>query len=209
MEKDLLPWILGGALITTGAIAAAIQFTGHAPNGARALPASLASNTVVVAPTSIAPASASAAVPASAPQGPAARASTINVASPEASAKNGPELPPGEVWQCIVNGEKIFSDKRCGDGASVRQISDLNVMDVPAGPPQGSYGAYRSGYGAGPYPSAPTYPDDEDDTGNVASDVYPGQIIVARERARREHQNHQDSHSRPPSRGAAGPHNPR
>ena len=40
-------------------------------------------------------------------------------------------MPAGEVWQCIVNGQKVFSDKRCGNGASVRQIGDLNVMDTP------------------------------------------------------------------------------
>ena len=34
MDRDLLPWILGGALITTGAIAAAIQFNGHSQSPA-------------------------------------------------------------------------------------------------------------------------------------------------------------------------------
>jgi hypothetical protein len=205
MDKDLLPWILGGALITTGAIAAAIQFTGHPPNGVSTAPASLAPDTVTGAPASIAPIAPSTMAPASAPEVPTATLQTANATSPDTGAKNGPELPRGEVWQCIVNGQKIFSDKRCGEGASVRQVGDLNVMEVPSAPSPGSYGAYGSGYRGGPYPSAPSYPDDEDDTGDVGSDVYPGQIIVARERARRD----QDSHARPQSRSAAGPHNSR
>ncbi len=114
-----------------------------------------------------------------------------------ASGGASPELPRGEVWECVVNGEKVFSDKRCGTVASVRQLGDLNVMDIPSSQPA-PYGLYRPGYGAPPYPSAP-YPDDEDDTGNVAGDAYPGQaFIVARERARREH-NRPDNHGHPPS----------
>jgi hypothetical protein len=91
----------------------------------------------------------------------------------------------------------------------VRQLGDLNVMDMP-NPQPAPYGVYRPGYGAAPYPSAP-YPDDEDDTDNVAGDLYPGQaFIVARERARREHLSRQDHHVRPPpNRGASGPRNPR
>jgi hypothetical protein len=130
---------------------------------------------------------------------------------PEPSASTGgstSELPSGEVWQCIVNGQKVFSDKRCGDGASVRQLSDLNVMDAPVAPAQGAYGRYPPGYGGAAYP--PSYPNDQDDAG-AAGDVYPGQqIILARERARREQFARRDNHARPspPIRGATGSRNP-
>jgi hypothetical protein len=39
-----------------------------------------------------------------------------------------PPLPPGQVWQCTIDGQKTFSDKRCGVGASVRQLNEVNRM---------------------------------------------------------------------------------
>ena len=210
MERDLLPWILGGALITTGAIAAAIQFTGHSPSPAiapRTSPAPSAGEGAglavrVPAAPALPPPSASADVVA-APQPPA---STTSVASPAL------ELPAGGVWECVVNGQKVFSDRRCGNGASVKQLGDLNVMDAPALPPQASYGMYPPGYAGAAYPPAPSYPDDQDDGANVSSDSYPGpQVIAARERARREHLGRRDNRARPspPNRGAAASHNSR
>jgi hypothetical protein len=223
MDRDLLPWILGGALITTGAIAAAIQFTGHSPSvaiAARTSPApgagsGLAVGAPAAAPAPAAPAPASASAPA--PAAPSGSADAAAVPPPPgAQASNAgaaSELPTGEVWQCVVNGQKVFSDKRCGNGASVKQLGDLNVMDVAGAPAQASYGRYPPGYGGGAYPSsAPPYSDDQDDADNVASDFYPGQqVIIARERARREHLRRLDNHARPPSpnRGAAGSRNPR
>jgi hypothetical protein len=220
MEKDLLPWILGAALIAAGALAATVEFTQHAPTVAVNAPLA-APPGVTPAPTAAPPPAApstfaapAAAAPASLPATvfPAPDAGTTGMpttgpASADASA-NGGRLPPGEIWQCIVNGQKIFSDKRCGNGASVRQIGDVNVMEAPAPAP---YGMYRPGQrDAGPpYPAGPSYPDDQDDTG-LDSDGYVGQqIIVARERERREH-HHQDTHPHAAAnRGAPGPHNPR
>ena len=219
MEKDLLPWILGGALIATGAIAAVIEF-GHHPSITRSSPASAgspAAQGVVAASTGTTPAAITAA-PAVAPRAMPASASTstppatpgaapgVTIAGAAADASR--DLPAGEVWQCIVNGQKVFSDKRCGNGASIRQIGDLNVMDTPAVQPI-AYGVHRSGYTGAPYPSTP-YPDDQDDTGNAAADVYAGPaFIVARERARREHLSRQDDHVRPPpNRGASGSRTP-
>ena len=209
MEKDLLPWILGAALIAAGAVAAKVEFTQHTPTAAvnapsahPPAPTAALAPAPAPAPTAAAPAS----LPATVLPPPDAGAPPAGPASVDASASGGPQLPPGEVWQCIVNGQKIFSDKRCGNGASVRQISDVNVMDVPAPDP---YGMYRPGYAGAPYPVGPSYPDDEDDSG-LDSDGYVGQqIIVARERARREHRR-QDNHPQPPPhRAAPGPHNPR
>jgi hypothetical protein len=221
MERDLLPWILGGALIATGAVAAVIEF-GHYPSVTPFSPASTASAGSPPAQGAFAASTATipapiAAVPAAAPRAMPASASASTPATPGtapgatmagAPADVSHDLPAGEVWQCIVNGQKVFSDKRCGNGASVRQIGDLNVMDTPAAQPV-PYGAYRSGYAGAPYPSAP-YPDDQDDTGNAAGDVYAGPaFIVARERARREHLSRQDNHVRPPpNRGASGSRTP-
>lgn len=210
MERDLLPWILGGALITSGAIAAVIEF-GHHPVVTPSPPASTASAGSPPAQGlfAAAPAAAPRAMPAGASIStqPATPGAAAGATMAGAAADASRDLPAGEVWQCIVNGQKVFSDKRCGNGASVRQIGDLNVMDTPASQPM-PYGAYPSGYAGAPYPSAP-YPDDQDDTGNAAGDVYAGPaFIVARERARREHWSRQDNHVRtPPSRGGSGSRN--
>jgi hypothetical protein len=122
------------------------------------------------------------------------------------SAADAPPLQPGQVWQCVVNGQKVFSDKRCGAGASVRQLGDLNVMHVPASAPQPPYGMYQPGYGGSVYPASASYPDDPDDGGNVDSEGYTGQaLIVARERARRERSHHRDIHPHPtPNHGGSG-----
>lgn len=222
MEKDLLPWILGAALIAAGAVVAKVEFTQHAAAAtvnARSgyAPAPTATPAPAVAPApAVGPAStaapapaATAAVAASLPATalpPPGAGAPSGPASADVSASGGPQLPPGEVWQCVVNGQKIFSDKRCGNGASVRQISDVNVMDVPA---PASYDMYRPGYAGGPYPVGPSYQDDEGD-GGLDSDGYVGQqIILARERARREHRRQDNHPQQQPHRAAPGPHNPR
>jgi hypothetical protein len=209
MEKDLLPWILGAALIAAGAVAAKVEFTQRAPTTAVNAPSARPLAPIAApapAPAPAATATAPASLPATVLPPPDAGAPPANPASADASASGGPQLPPGEVWQCVVNGQKIFSDKRCGNGASVRQISDVNVMDVPAPAP---YNPYRPGYAGAPYPVGPSYPDDEDDTG-VDSDGYVGQqIILARARARREHRRQDNHPQQQPRRAAPGPHNPR
>jgi hypothetical protein len=57
-----------------------------------------------------------------------------------------PALPAGQVWQCTVNGQKTFSDKRCGAGASVRQINDINRMDPTPATSVHFYGSDYSNY---------------------------------------------------------------
>jgi len=208
-----LPWILGGALITTGAIAAAIEFSGRSPSAPRTAPASsaLGASGVAANVTASSPGSTPGPVPASAPSSEsAAPGAAPGSFAAGAAGTASSELPAGEVWQCIVNGQRVFSDTRCANDASVRQISDLNVMDMPA-PQPATYGKYMPAYGGAPSASTPPYPDDADDTGNVSGDLYPGQaLILARERARREHLSRHDSHVRPPpNHGSPGPRNPR
>ena len=48
------------------------------------------------------------------------------------AAKDG--LPPGSVWECVVNGERTFSDAPCGARSSIRQLSELNLMDSAGSP---------------------------------------------------------------------------
>lgn len=91
----------------------------------------------------------------------------------ETVAKPEPALPAGQVWQCTVDGQKTFSDKRCGAGASIRQINDVNRMD-PTPVPRIHF--YESG-ASYPARGAP-----EEDAGQpVSSDpIYATAVIVNR-----------------------------
>jgi len=117
-----------------------------------------------------------------------------------------PALPADQVWQCEDNGQKVFSDKRCGAGASIRQLNAVNGMDppLPLHAPR-----YAAGYGAGPgYAPMPSYappqnydPDSSQDA-QSSNEVYGANQYVAIDgRRRREHhspphpQNHPAAHA--------------
>src|SRR5271165_3786377 len=101
-DADLFPWILGGVLITTATLATIIVAT-HTP-----------ASSTPKAPT---PSAKSVATPAT--SAPAAPVQAPPTAQP--AAQDG--LPPGTVWECIVNGERTFSDAPCGARSSIRQLS--------------------------------------------------------------------------------------
>jgi hypothetical protein len=99
--------VIGGLLVAASGLAVA------APPASAASPSS-----TTAVPT-----------PAVAPPSPTA------VAAPAAAAPAADALPPGQVWACVRNGQHVFSDKRCGPDASIRQLSALNTMSTPAAPP--------------------------------------------------------------------------
>ncbi len=255
VDKHLVRWILGSALIAAGTLAAAIQFTGQ-PSGGKSAPRV---PLPIVAPGSVVPMSTpamSAAAPDAhalssgpasisapgagpgnggpgqpsmaagtlvAPAAPAgqleARPSSAMHAPPrDASAVDAPELAPGQVWECLEHGQKVFSDSRCGPGAAVRQLREVNTMEATEVAPPSPYPLYRPGYGGAAYPSpspaapqmAPPPQDDEEDYGDAAGYFYPGQpFIPARNRPRREHRPHHDRLARQPApnHGAPAPGN--
>jgi hypothetical protein len=97
-------------------------------------------------------------------------------------------LPAGQVWQCIVNGQKVFSDTACGAGATIRQLSDVNGMD-PTPVARAGYApvpryAPNPGYAVAPgYTGAPL-----DQDGNSADDIYSAnQVAIIDGRRRHEH----------------------
>ena len=106
------------------------------------------------------------------------------VSADEGSAHREQALPAGQVWECLVDGQKVFSDRSCGKHATVRRLGALNVMDsstVPRMPPY----PYSMGYAPAPYPATTGYQDDGEDAGELGSDAYPTQqVIVSRNRTR-------------------------
>ena len=103
-----------------------------------------------------------------------------------------PQLPPGQVFECLDNGRRIFSDAPCGPRASVRQLNDLNIMDRSTARPAAGYRS--EGYRAAPLP-APAV--DEPAVSDIASDPAMPEFIVARERARRDRLPRHDNHPHP------------
>jgi hypothetical protein len=190
-------WILGGLLAVVGATTAAIGLTSE-PASAQPAPGTSANETRAGAvsatpatPTASQPSSA-ALLPAAAP--PPARAATGGARSPQLATVARTPLPPGQVWQCVIDGERIFSDAPCGEHASIRQLRELNVMDAP--PPQ-SY-AYTYPYAplSAPAPAFAPAPADDSDYADYSD---PG-VLWAHGYARRNYFPRQDNHIRPQPR---------
>jgi hypothetical protein len=139
---------LFGAL---AAIASAVALADSAPSAGAQLP----SATGLAAPS------------------PVAIAATLP--APAVAAARPVPLPPGQVWECVVNGQRTFSDVRCGAQSSIRQLSPLNVMDVSSTRSSAPYGFYQTGYA--PRPAEPPAPD-ESAVGD-ANDTYWGPAIIA------------------------------
>lgn len=193
-----LPWTLRGLLALSAAIAAAIGLT-SAPASAQPLaPGASANETragavsalpgTPAAPAASQPGSAGSLPPATPPS---PRAATGGVHSPQVAAAARTALPPGQVWQCVIDGERIFSDAPCGEHASIRQLRELNVMDSP---PAQSY-AYAYPYAplSAPAPAyAPVPADDSDYADNWGPD-----LLWAHGYARRDYFPGQANHLRP------------
>lgn len=124
-QRDLLPWILGGlsaAAVAVAVTALSISRTEDAnPPPARVL-AARATTRALAAP-----------VPVSMP---------IAAASPQAlpQPKQAAMLPAvrdsvpvtaGQIWQCMTNGVKTFSNNPCGEKSSLLDVGPINTMPPP------------------------------------------------------------------------------
>jgi hypothetical protein len=122
-----------------------------------------------------------------------------------------PPLPPGQVWQCVHDGHKIFSDAPCGSGATIRQLNDVNVMDaapatrIPGYPPGVATPGVATPRANAPY--APTFP--EEGTPEAAPDgtpVYGVQAVGIADRWQRVRHIPRPLHRARPAVRAAGAH---
>jgi len=171
-HRDFLPRILGGALAVSVAIGVAIGLTNGAAAAQAATSNSDSSTTHAGAPITSAPSAAatiksSESVPTAPPT---VAPATAAAQAPRAAAAARPQLPPGQVWQCVIDGGRVFSDAPCGEHASIRRLSDLNVMDSPR---QGD--AYAYSY-APVHPPAETFapaPSDDSDYADYPSADVP------------------------------------
>jgi hypothetical protein len=191
-------WILGGLLAVSAAIAAGIGLMSEPASAQAPAPGTSASETRAgagSAPSASAPpATTPAASPTGSPAPPPARAATGGAHSPQLAAATRTPLPPGQVWQCVIDGERIFSDAPCGAHASIRQLRELNVMDSP--PAQSYAYAYPYAPVSAPAPAFAPAPADDSDY----ADYWGPDVLWAHGYARRNYLSRQDNHLRPQSR---------
>jgi hypothetical protein len=186
-DLDWLPWILGGCLAVGAAVMTAVASSApqSPPAAADAAPAPV--------PPRPAP------VPATSASASAAPANPYPVII---SSKPRQQLPSGQVWECKVNGQRVFSDVQCDTHATVRQLGSLNVMDSSAAPRPAPYRyPYGSPYppGAGSAPPNDDAPPMDEAPADYSSDAYVGeQSILVRNRSHRLQ--HQRLNTRPHSR---------
>jgi hypothetical protein len=199
-------WILGSLLAVTAATVAAIGWTSE-PASAQSAPGTSANETragsvsappatpVPSVPGGVAISPAAAPPPAQAANGGARSAQAVTVARTP--------LPAGQVWQCVIDGERIFSDAPCGEHASIRQLRELNVMDAP--PARGYTYAYPYAPSSAPSATfAPAPPEDAD-----YADPWGPDVLWAHGYARRNYFPRQDNHIHPQPRAHPHPHSGR
>jgi hypothetical protein len=184
-ETDLLPWILGGTLALGAVAATALGLSD--PTGPPTAPGVAAVSTPQVAPS---------ATPAAHPALP------VDLSPVVVSPTARQQLPPGQVWECDVDGRRVFSDTQCGAHATVRQLSELNVIDSSAAYAHVAPRPYAPGYYSQPGPGYDRDPGPASDTPTDDSDandpIYTGTpVIVARDRSHRDQLAHRDNHPRP------------
>jgi hypothetical protein len=182
-DTDLLPWVLGGVLTLAAVAASAVVLAGSPADSTPSAAATPANTTPLLPATP-----------------PAAQPREADLSPVAVSPKARPTLPPGQVWECVIDGQRIFSDTQCGAHASVRQLSNLNVMDAYEASP----GYSRGGYPRDPAPRYGASPDRDPasdagaDEPEADSPVYANSpIIVVHERGRRDHNPRRHNHPHP------------
>src|ERR1700730_16791400 len=108
-DRDLLPWIFGGLSMTT--VATAIIVGSNNRPAPKNSPASSLATTYAVprAPVETVPVAVPVLVPVQ-----ALVAAPLQTVTP-------PTEQSSQIWECAINGQRTFSDKRCGEKSSLRK----------------------------------------------------------------------------------------
>ena len=133
-ERDLLPWILGGLSAAAIAVAFAAVSTHRdaptlAPQVLAAQPAAPLPTPPALAPTPPAPAPVPVQPMAATAQAtsPATQPDSAPM-SPQAQTAVGPEVQPGQIWECTTKGVKTFSNNPCGEKSTLLDVGPVNTM---------------------------------------------------------------------------------
>ena len=190
--REFRPWILGGLSMAAFAIAIGVGWTKDiAPNDSPALSQTTA-HPLRDADVANAP--------------PPAPAPTLAVA--QIHRVTPPPEQHRQIWECTINGQKTFSDHRCSEKASLRDIGPINIMDpTPVLPRFRSNVAESSGQPrySDPSQQADFYPSEQQSADNSfpVDDSYPvflGNSFVERRRPGHEERRRSDREHGPQSR---------
>jgi len=138
-RRNLLPWILGGLALATVAVVIAVA------SAAKTVAPSLRPAAAVTAQVTSAPDSASlpapaaeaaeaaeASMPAVAAAADVAAATAVAETAPppaaQAQAAAEPALQTGQIWECMTNGVKTFSNNPCGEKSTLLEVRAINTM---------------------------------------------------------------------------------
>jgi hypothetical protein len=155
-ETGVLHWILGALFLAT--VATAITFGMNHGSTARNLAAP--SQTLAVSLPAPPINTVTAPAPQPAPSDTPVAATHADAPSPPLANQASPQN--GQIWECMTNGQKTFSNNPCGAKSTVLDIGPVNTMEAtPVFHAGRSYAAPPSGYAPPEYSSAPddTYAD--------------------------------------------------
>jgi len=132
-QHDLLPWILGGLSVAAVAVVITVASAGKtvAPNLS---PGGSTTAQVTSAPDSLSLPAPSAVATAAAP---AVAPAPASVPDPETAPPPAAETQPsadaavarGQIWECVTNGVKTFSNNPCGENSSLIEVRAINTMN--------------------------------------------------------------------------------
>jgi hypothetical protein len=100
----------------------------------------------------------------------------LTLSGPRAQDRSSPPLPAGEVWECLTNGERVFSDAPCGAQAAIHEIRSINTMNTGAAIQVAQHPAWLPPPDAA-YATAPAGQESSDDWNGVYG--YPAAIGIA------------------------------
>jgi len=173
-DRDLLPWIFGGLSMATVAIAIIVG-SNNRPTPKKSPSPSLA--TAYALPPALAET-----VPVTVP----VRVPVQALAAAQLETATPPTEQGSQIWECVINGQRTFSDKRCGEKPSLRKIGPINTMDpTPISRSNSSYEPRSS--------DMAEYPDSSEQ--QLADNSYPVYVGVPYHEHRRPDRAH-PSHDR-------------
>jgi hypothetical protein len=212
-RRNLLPWILGGLSVAAVAVVITVAFAGKTAPGMRPAGAATAQETStdsvsLPAPAAVAEAAmpAVAAVPAVAEAAVPAVAETAPPPAVQAQAAAEPALQTGQIWECMTNGVKTFSNNPCGEKSTLLVVRAINTMNptpvVRYARANGPEPRYSPGYAdQNNYSDQEVYGEQGPaETGANSYAIVPGFAFVPRKRPEHPHRPPPHHNTAPPSR---------
>lgn len=131
-ERGLIPWIVGG--LAAAGVAAAITMVSSGRPASPSLPQAGAVTAQVSAPVSLPlPTAAAEAAPAiqvaAAVEAAAMPDASATLPTAQAQTTTEPRVQSGQIWECMTNGQKTFSNNPCGENSTLLAMRPINTMN--------------------------------------------------------------------------------